>query len=476
MLFNSWSFILFFVIVAAVYHASRWRMQNVLLLLASYAFYSFWDWRFTALLAGSTLVDYFVALRIQATENPRTRKQLMAVSVCVNLGALGFFKYFDFFVESAVAALDTLGVGANAPLLNVVLPVGISFYTFQTLAYTIDVYRKAQEPERDFITYALYVSYFPQLVAGPIERAGNLLPQLKSPRTVTQDDWNTGAQLVLWGFVKKVAVADSLARFVDQGFSDPQAQSTPFLWLAMYCFAIQIYCDFSGYTDIARGISRMFGIRLMENFRQPYWSANITEFWRRWHISLSTWLRDYVYIPLGGNRHGERTRYRNLMITMLVGGLWHGAAWTFVLWGALHGLLLTAHRRLTGNRPINEASHGSRVIMLLKIVFTFHVVAIIWVPFRADSWMGMIDFLIGLFIWNPGDGMQSLWATGIVDNLVFYGLIVAVLDLMCWSKNRELPMTESHGWVLRGLAYGAGLIVLVFIRGGGGEPFIYFQF
>ncbi len=476
MLFNSWAFVLFLAIVLTLYHVSRCRIQNVILLIASYAFYSFWDWRFLALLAGSTLVDFVVAHRIDRATEQAVRKRLLLVSIAVNLGALGFFKYFDFFVESATDALQTAGMHANVPLLHVVLPVGISFYTFQTMAYTIDVYRREQKPETDFITYALYVAYFPQLVAGPIERAGRLLPQFRASRKVTQNDWNEGAQLILWGFVKKVAVADSLARHVDDAFTNPAAHDSAFLWLAMYCFAIQIYCDFSGYTDIARGVSRLFGIRLMENFRQPYFAANITQFWRRWHISLSTWLRDYLYVPLGGNRFGERARYRNLLITMLLGGLWHGAAWTFVAWGAIHGVLLAAHRYVSGGRKITDRREPLTVLTAAKIVLTFHVVTLVWIPFRADSWSNFIDYVAGLMVWRSESSWSELVATGIVDNLLVYGAVVFCLDLACWFNDRELPMSPTRHWLLRGAVYGAGLVMLSFVRGGAGEPFIYFQF
>lgn len=480
MLFNSWTFILFLILVLSLYHTTSWRIQNLLLLLASYIFYAFWDWRFIALLATSTIVDYLVALQLQARTDPRARKALLMLSLGANLGMLGFFKYFNFFIDSAITALDSLGVEANPPLLQVVLPVGISFYTFQTLAYTIDVYRGHLKPTRDFATYALYVCYFPQLVAGPIERAARLLPQLQSRRHITQKDWNEGAQLILWGFLKKVAIADSLARFVNDAFADPAAHSPAFLWLSMYCFAIQIYCDFSGYTDIARGTSRLFGINLMENFRQPYLSASITEFWRRWHISLSSWLRDYLYIPLGGNRHGEGKRYRNLMLTMLLGGLWHGAAWTFVLWGGLHGLLLALHRFATRGGSHSPAqkpkSIAAKFSLGLKIFITFHLVSLAWIPFRAQNWSTMTAFLKGLTHWSSMGTFADLVSTGIVDNLLFYALLIIVLDIMCWIRGRELPFSDTHHWAIRGTAYGIGLITLAFIRGGDGEPFIYFQF
>jgi alginate O-acetyltransferase complex protein AlgI len=354
MLFNSFVFVLFLAIVLPVYYALSHRWQNRFLLVASYVFYGYWDWRFLGLLAISTVLDFALALLIAGTDSPRRKKRRVALSVVVNLGILGFFKYFDFFVDSAAVLLESAGLQANLPMLRVVLPVGISFYTFQSMAYTIDVYRGIQPPTRNLLDFALYVAYFPQLVAGPIERASRLLPQIQSPRRVGQAQWERGAQLILWGYVKKVAIADGLAPYADAVFRDPSSFSGLSLWLGVYCFAVQIYCDFSGYTDIARGVSQLLGIELMENFRQPYLSRNITEFWRRWHISLSTWLRDYLYVPLGGNRRGPAMQYRNLMITMLLGGLWHGAAWTFVVWGGLHGLFLATHKYMTRGRKIGQ--------------------------------------------------------------------------------------------------------------------------
>jgi len=350
MAFNSFVFLVFLALVLPCYYALSHKWQNRFLLAASYVFYGAWDWRFLSLLAASTLIDYHVAQALHQTSKLGRRRILLAVSVCANLGFLAAFKYFDFFVGSLSTLLVSLGLGELPWAIQVVLPVGISFYTFQTLGYTIDVYRRTQEPTRDFAAFALYVSYFPQLVAGPIERARNLLPRILNKRTVTPARIATGLQLMLMGYLKKTAIADAVAPYVDEIFAHPDQQSSLRLLFGLYLFAIQIYGDFSGYSDIARGVSRLFGIDLMVNFKQPYLSANITEFWRRWHISLSTWLRDYLYIPLGGNRKGKLNTYRNLMITMLLGGLWHGAAWGFVIWGGLHGLYLAVHKLICRDR------------------------------------------------------------------------------------------------------------------------------
>ncbi len=301
MLFNSWEFAVFFASVLLIYRRLGTRHQNVLLLVASYVFYGWWDWRFLSLIWISTIVDYLVALRLGRSETTR-RRALLMISVVTNLGLLAFFKYFNFFIDSAAVLIESIGLSANLPTLRVILPVGISFYTFQTLGYTIDVYRGKAPPERDPVVFATYVAYFPQLVAGPIERAAHLLPQIRQPRRADNEQLASGALLILIGLTRKVAIADPLASIVDGAFANPAIWGSADLLLAVAAFALQIYCDFAGYTDIARGTSRMLGIELMENFNHPYFAADITTFWRRWHISLSTWLRDYLYIPLGGNR------------------------------------------------------------------------------------------------------------------------------------------------------------------------------
>ncbi|KAA3659381.1 MAG: MBOAT family protein, partial [Calditrichaeota bacterium] len=321
MWFNSWEFLYFLPTVLAIYYNLNRRAQNLWLVVASYFFYGWWDWRFLSLVLASTLVDYFAGLYIQNQQDTGKRKRGLYASLLMNLGALSLFKYFNFFVDSFTALGDSIGLNFNTPVMRLLPPVGISFYTFQTLSYTIDIYRRKQKPVRNFIDFALYVTYFPQLVAGPIERASTLLPQIQKKRIVTLEQFQAGCLLILIGLFKKIALADAAAPLVDEVFANPQAQSSIILLKGLYLFSLQIYCDFSGYSSIARGVSKLIGIELSENFQTPYLAANITDFWRRWHITLSRWLRDYLYIPLGGNRIGKTRTYINLMLTMLIGGL-----------------------------------------------------------------------------------------------------------------------------------------------------------
>jgi len=481
MLFNSWTFAAFLALVLPVYYGLSHRRQNGFLLAASYVFYGAWDWRFLALLWISTGVDFAVGRALARDGDERRRRLLLSASLAVNLGILGAFKYAGFFVGSAQRLLESAGLAPNLPILELVLPVGISFYTFQTLSYTIDVYRGRLEPTPRLLDFALFVAWFPQLVAGPIERASRLLPQITSPRTVADEQWSSGLQLLLWGYLKKVVVADGLARYVDRAFALPEEATPIALWLGVYAFALQIYCDFSGYTDIARGVSRLFGIELMENFRQPYLSRNIAEFWRRWHVSLSTWLRDYLYIPLGGNRRGERRRYANLAITMLLGGLWHGASWTFVAWGGLHGLALAGHRLWRGTRGVGEppAPDGAAawVRQLAAGLLTFHFVALLWVFFRAEDFADAATYLRGLFDWTRlGLGVRPVPLLGLPGVVACFGALILALDARCRARGSELPFDGREGAWLRGLAYGAALILLAFVRSSDLAPFIYFQF
>jgi len=341
-LFNSISFAVFLPVVFTLYWLLKRRgprTQNLLIILASYVFYGWWDYRFLSLIVISSAVDYLAGGRISPETRPRWRKCWLAVSLAVNLGVLGFFKYFDFFAQSAQELMMSLGLNPDFPTLRIILPVGISFYTFQTLSYTIDIYRKKTPAIRDPVAFFAFVAFFPQLVAGPIERAKSLLPQFLRARNFDGVAARDGCKQILWGLFKKVVIADRLAGVADPVFADYAAYSGADQGIAIFAFAIQIYCDFSGYSDIAIGTARLFGINLMQNFSFPYFSRDIAEFWRRWHISLSTWFRDYVYVPLGGNRKGLAVRARNVMITFLVSGLWHGANWTFVAWGLIHGLL-----------------------------------------------------------------------------------------------------------------------------------------
>jgi alginate O-acetyltransferase complex protein AlgI len=473
MLFNSTDFVIFLAVVLPLYYALAYRWQNVLLLAASYLFYGWWDWRFCSLLALSTVIDFTAALLIDRSIGEAQRRRWLVWALCLNLGFLGVFKYYGFFVDSFAETVQWLGVRVPLPMLHIVLPVGISFYTFQSIGYTIDVYRRHTQPTTDFIAYALYVSYFPHLVAGPIQRSRHLLPQLQSPRQVDGERIASGCQLMVMGYFKKVCIADAVAPFVDQAFAYPSIVNSPQLLLALYLFAIQIYGDFSGYTDIARGVSRLLGIELTLNFRQPYLSANITEFWRRWHIALSSFLRDYLYIPLGGNRTGPVMTYRNLMITMLLGGLWHGASWTFVVWGGLHGLFLAAHRMMTGDRrvearpPRDLRSWG---IYTVKVVLTFHLVCLAWIFFRAKDLGGAWVYLVGLVSnWRPCPMDLVMFAA-------FYLCLTLAVDLLCWVHDRELPVLPTWPAWQRGLVYATMVLLISFVGESHARPFIYFQF
>ncbi len=472
MLFNSLEFLVFLPVVLGLYYSLKPRAQNVMLVAASYFFYGWWDWRFCGLLAVSTVVDYACGLGIGA--QPGRKKAWVTASVVVNLGILGFFKYFNFFIDSAGALLARAGLEANLPVLRIILPVGISFYTFQTMAYTLDVYRGRLVPTRNFVDFALYVSYFPQLVAGPIERATNLLGQLARPRVVTREKIETGCFLILLGLFRKVAIADGVAPTVNAIFADPGSQTWAALVQGMWLFAIQIYGDFCGYSDIARGTSRLLGIELMENFNQPYLSRNITEFWRRWHISLSTWLRDYLYIPLGGNRRGTAMTYRNLMLTMLLGGLWHGARWTFVAWGAIHGVALAAHKYRLERGGRGPVAAGGRWTLrdIGAALATFHLVMLAWIFFRASSFGQAWAYLSGL---AGGRGGWEAWTGGGGLQVMLFSLLVLATDVPQYRGGRHEALLQWP-WAARGLAYAGMLLAMVLLRPMNEMPFIYFQF
>ncbi|MEM6674053.1 MAG: MBOAT family O-acyltransferase [Planctomycetota bacterium] len=372
MQFNSWIFPLFFAVVYALYlalGARRYRLQNGLLLVASYVFYGYWDPRFLALLALSTAVDFVIGKRLASTDDSRRRVALVTTSVVVNLGVLGSFKYFDFFIESAAAFVEALGFTAHLPTLRVVLPVGISFYTFQTLSYTIDVYRRRMPATNDILGFALFVSFFPQLVAGPIERAARLLPQIEAPRKITASKVEAGVWLLIWGYFKKTVIADQAALVANPLF-DGQWETLHGLepLAAVLAFTIHIYCDFSGYSDIARGLAKLMGFEFLLNFRLPYLATGPSDFWARWHVSLSTWLRDYLYIPLGGNRGSRARTYANMFVVMALGGLWHGAAWPYILWGSYHGVLLVCERAAADVRGVDPRRDLSAVGEWTRIV------------------------------------------------------------------------------------------------------------
>ncbi|HYD40218.1 MAG TPA: MBOAT family O-acyltransferase [Anaeromyxobacter sp.] len=476
MSFASLEFFVFLAIVLPLYYALEQRWQNRMLLLAGYFFYGWWDWRFLGLIGVSTICDYLVGLGLaRLRPADRRRRWLLAASLTLNLGFLGTFKYFDFFASSAVELLERLGFAPDPVTIHVILPVGISFYTFQSMAYTIDVYRGSTPAVRSFVDVALYVNYFPQLVAGPIERAQNLLPQLMSRRIVTARHLAEGGVLILLGLFRKIVIADTVAPFVQAAFAHPDAYSSSGLLVATLLFSLQIYGDFAGYSDIARGTSKLMGIELMKNFEQPYFSTSITEFWRRWHVSLSTWLRDYLYVPLGGNRHGTLRTYRNLLLTMLLGGLWHGAAWGFVLWGALHGLYLAIHKLVSSVRP--PAPDPPRLLQLAKGAAVFLLVSLTWIPFREPDGGRALHFLSRLLAWdgplldlaNPGKVLQP-------------GLALALGALATVAIDVPIRRSGDHEVFLRWPTLARASLYAVMAAGltlfGGSHDvaFIYFQF
>ncbi len=473
MVFNSLEFVGFFVVFYAVYRLLPHKPQNWWLLIGSYYFYAAWDWRFLGLLVGSTVVDYTVALYLDRWEDPRRRRRLMWISIAFNLGVLGFFKYYGFFAANLQALLTSLGVGVSLPVLHVILPIGISFYTFMTMSYVIDVYRREITPTRDLLDFAVFVAYFPHLVAGPILRAASLIPQIAQPRKPTAAQMADGAWLVGWGLVKKVYVADNLGAIADAVFRNPNPSALDVLF-GVYAFAFQIYGDFSGYSDIARGLSKWMGIELNLNFLFPYFVRSPQEFWRHWHISLSTWLRDYLYIPLGGNKGSRGATYRNLMLTMVLGGLWHGAAWPFVIWGIYQGALLVIYR-YAGERwglarsPSPIDSIGWRVAGWFVM---FHLTCYGWLIFRSDS-AASIGKLSKALV--AGWLTPSSHAADYAQQLVFYaGPLAALHAWEAWKRDLDaiprLPLFVRYATFVA-LAY-----LTVLFGEFGGSQFIYFQF
>jgi len=469
MLFNSWSFPPFFALVLLLYYRLPHRAQNVLLLLASYFFYACWDWRFLGLLLLSTSVDWTLANLITREPTPAGAKRWVATSVIVNLCFLGFFKYFNFFVDSANALVASLGLRGFERHLDVLLPVGISFYTFQSISYIVDVYRKEVEPARNPIDFALFVAFFPHMVAGPIMHSRDLLPQMQAPRHTTRAQVREGLWLMLWGFFKKMVIADNLSPIVSTVYGNPVPSGGGAVALATYAFAYQIYCDFSGYTDIARGAAKLMGFELMLNFKQPYLARNPSEFWQRWHISLSTWLRDYLYIPLGGNRGSRLLTYRNLMLTMLLGGLWHGAAWNFVLWGAFHGALLVGHRLVVDEWKLWP--YDGPVARAVARIVMFHLVCYGWLLFRAQSVTQIVNFTGALFSGVGAPGPLLPWAVALLG----LGLLLWSVEL--WVRNADDP-SRSPGWAtgLGPLACALLVVAVVMLTPPGTQSFIYFQF
>jgi len=478
MLFNSIDFAIFLPVVFLLYWllAQRnLRMQNLLIVVASYVFYGWWDYRFLSLILISTAVDYAVGIALSRNTGAKRRKLLVGISILVNLGLLGFCKYWNFFAYNFIEAFTFFGGDISIGSLNIILPVGISFYTFQTMSYTLDVYRRQLEPTRDFIAFSAYVSFFPQLVAGPIERGTHLLPQFFKKRSFEYANAADGLRQILWGLFKKVVIADNCAVMADRIFNHSGEYSGITLMAGAVFFAFQIYGDFSGYSDIAIGTARLFGFRLMQNFATPYFSRNMAEFWRRWHISLTTWFRDYLYIPLGGSRNGIRMSIRNIVIVFLVSGLWHGANWTFVIWGLLNALyfipLLLTHRN---RRYLDTVAQNHRLPSLRELgamLSTFALTVFAWIFFRAESLPHALAYLRGIAA-GPWLSIPKAW-NGMTAALILMFLVVE------WIGRQESYAIEGIGsirrsWV-RQLLY-ATIAFALFWFGGKQQAFIYFQF
>ncbi len=477
MLFNSFIFFIFLAVVLPVYYMLPKKGKSILLLVSSYFFYGYWDWRFTGLLALSTIVDFTIGKKIFHTTDEKRRKVLLIVSMVVNLGILGFFKYFGFFIDSFTEIASWFGGGNFDYLhLHIILPVGISFYTFQTMSYTIDIYRRRLEPTDSIIDFAVFVAFFPQLVAGPIERASNLLPQIQKLPKPTKDQIQQGIVLIVTGLFTKVLIGDTTGRIVDRIFGEMQLYKSSEILSALVLFSIQIYADFSGYSSIARGVAKLLGIELMKNFEQPYLSSNITEFWRRWHISLSSWLKDYLYISLGGNRISVKRTYINLMITMLLGGLWHGASWNFVIWGGLHGVYLAVHKMMLKNKKPTDVYHYTNISGFLKyvgkVILTFSLVLFTWLFFRARDFHITQMFFSKMIHWEPSEFTNRFIAiTGT------FMLMVLLLDiLMYYTKKHTFVLLLKNKPVEYGILSAMFLVTLLFMFQSDPLPFVYFQF
>lgn len=477
MLFNSVIFAFFLPTVFVAYwfvFKKPLRLQNLFLLVVSYIFYGWWDWRFLVLIFTSSLIDFIVGSRLDQTERPALRRLLLGTSLCVNLGVLGFFKYFNFFIDSFAQLLTLIGLEANPLTLRIILPVGISFYTFQTLSYTIDIYRKQIKSTQNLIEFFAFVSFFPQLVAGPIERASALLPQFQTARIFDTERAKDGLRQMLWGFFTKIVVADNLAPHVSAIFDNYTTMNSASLCLGAFLFAIQIYGDFAGYSNIAIGAAKLFGFSLMQNFNYPYFSRNIAEFWRRWHISLSTWFRDYVYIPLGGSRVSRAQRIWNIIITFTVSGFWHGASWTFIVWGFLNGLYyLPIMLRDRQKQYVGSIAKGKLLPSfreLLAILTTFFFTLLAWVFFRSSSIADAFGYLLRTFSLSSSGEAYSGYAQALL-------LALTLLVIEWYQRDKQHPLEiATYPIALRWLIYVSIIVVIIVLGSFGEQEFIYFQF
>jgi alginate O-acetyltransferase complex protein AlgI len=477
MLFDTPVYFIFLIIVVMPYWRLSHRSQNVFLLLTSYFFYGWWDWRFLGLMIGSTTIDFLVAQKIVPSQSNTHRKQWLIFSLVVNFTILGIFKYFNFFADSLSMALNTVGVhNIPMPLIRILLPPGISFYTFQEVAYIVDVYKGRLLPAKSFVEYGLFISLFPHLIAGPIQRPSHLLPQVQQTRALDADRFFDGLMLIFTGLLRKCVIADNCALIANAAFGGQFGG--PNVWVVLlgtYAFAWQVYGDFSGYSDIARGSAQLLGFHFMVNFRQPFLSQSMQELWRRWHISLSTWLRDYLYIPLGGSTGGKWKTTKNLLTTMLLGGLWHGANWTFVIFGAIQGIVLSAERFVFSvQAKLARPAAGSRSVVFLHVwakrILTFNLFCLSLAFFRAPSISSAVQFLGGLFRYT----WQSQYAAAFVMLCVF-SVPLFLVDLLLEARNQEYPFAEAPYAVRTGLAVTA-FLVLAFFSQSKFNTFIYFQF
>lgn len=487
MLFNSFSFALFLPIVFLLYWFStkgNLKRQNILLIIASYFFYACWDWRFLFLLIFSTLLDFYSGAKIEAAKSKQERKFWLWLSICINLGFLGVFKYYNFFADSFSEALSFIGLKANLGTLNIILPVGISFYTFHGLSYVIDIYNYRIKHEENFINYSLFVCFFPLLVAGPIERATHLLPQILKKREFNYANAVNGMQQILWGLFKKIVIADNCAAHANAIFNHSDAYSGSTLILGALFFTFQIYCDFSGYTDIALGTAKLFGIELLRNFSFPYFSRDIAEFWRRWHISLSSWFRDYLYIPLGGSKGGTLLKIRNTFIIFLVSGFWHGANWTFIIWGLLNAIYIMPSIISNTNRNhLDTVAKGKFIpspIEFFSIAFTFMLTVFAWIFFRAENLHHAISYIYGIFfgITQKAAYIETtnylIWNVGLT-----LPILITIFMLIEWLGREEAFALakinyNTRRYVRWGIYY--TIIIIIFLYSGKEQQFIYFQF
>lgn len=476
MIFNSFEYLFFLPTVFILYWfftKKNIKFQNILLLISSYVFYATWNWKFLFLLIFSTLLDYFSGLKMSNSKTKNEKRFWFWLSIIINLGFLGIFKYYNFFVTSFVEASEKFGFQANLSTLQIILPVGISFYTFHGLSYVIDIYKDKIKPEKNFLDYAVFVCFFPLLVAGPIERATHLLPQIQSKRTFKYSQAIDGLRQILWGLFMKIVVADNCAIVVNEVFKNQNDYNATSLIIGAVFFAFQIYGDFSGYSNLAIGSGKLFGIELLKNFAYPYFSRDIAEFWRRWHISLSSWFKDYLYIPLGGSRGGKWMQIRNTLIIFVVSGFWHGANWTFIIWGFLNALYILPLVIFNLNRKNTDTVAENRIfptfVELLQMIFTFAITTFAWVFFRSETVSSAIDYLCRIF-----DFKNYAFPQTDLKPFIFI-FILMIVEWLQRNKNHGLQIDQIKNMILRWLIYGI-IILIILIFGANSDSFIYFQF